>query len=129
MATTRKKSKEKLSSPIEQIHHALSAFFKGDEAIVVGDQIDYDNYTLDITVSDIDKFAALSNVLKKHFEFGNMHLDIIIKYQPVDEEGYDIEDMKIVLEGNPLFKKFECIKEAGLEFNFCIFKKRGGSVL
>lgn len=119
----KKKNVVKLSSPVEMVHHRLAAFFKGDKDIIVG-EIDYDSYVLDVTVTNAEKYAALSRIMETHFDFGNLHLDIDLIYERSKEEEADpLEDLETVLEGNPLFKKMEYIKSMGAEFNFCIFNK------
>lgn len=67
--------KVQLSSPWESTHHMLGAFFNEDPDVRVGN-INYTDMTLAIFISDVEKYLALKKVLKTHYKYGKVSLDI-----------------------------------------------------
>lgn len=131
MATTYNKKKkvkgEGLSSPWEQIHHAMVAFFEEDPEITIGDIDENDDtgiYTMTVFSSSIEKFKALRKVLKKEYDFGNVTLKVNVDLDDKEYETNEVEDIETILQDNPLFKEMKCIKEAGATFNYCVFNKQ-----
>ena len=112
----------KLSSPWERIHHILLALFATDEDIVIGD-ID-DEYNMDITVYNYDKFQALDRILKKEFELGNITLKITLLNAVDNEDTTPADDLVTIFEGNPYFSRVEVLKDPmGFDKAFCLFSK------
>ena len=120
-----------LSSPWEQVHHALLALFAKDPYITV-EGID-DDMVLTIVVSNMDKFNAMVRVLKTKYDFGNVKLKINVinnideKHERDTEFMDDAEALGVLFEGNPLFARIDKTKQSiiPVTYNFfCVFKKK-----
>ena len=122
----------KLSPPWETIHNKLIAFFDGDNTIIVDKNIT-DDYTLGISCYSKDKYDALSRLLRKEYNFGNVTLKINL-YLLADKDSrssnkndkvyYAIEDLETILTGNEIFNRVENIKLMGGTISYCIFNKQ-----
>lgn len=119
----------KLSSPWEEVHHALEAFFEKDDTVVVDAEISA-NYTLGISCYSEKKYNALKKVLRQEYKFGNVVLRIflyLLSDKRTNTTTFSTKDpaknIEAALSGNELFDHIESRIIMGSKLSYCLFKK------
>lgn len=110
----------KLSAPWDIYFSKLNALFSKDKEISLN--FDRDTYTITITSTNDDKADALSQIVPKTVEMGNITLTINVVAE-VPNSPADLYDR--AFKGNPIFAKTEaCALPTGEKVYFAEFYDR-----
>ena len=117
-----------LEAPWQTYQKKVTALFERDPDITVGDLYEVEdgkyNFAFDIEVRSHEKFLALSQVMPKVREFGNVTLGTVL-YD--EENGNGVDDIislyKTIFKGNPILKDIKDVTDfTGTRHGFIRFQ-------
>ena len=116
-----------LQAPWITVLGKLQAMFEGDAEVEVKcPDMEANPFVINIDTINSTKCEALKKVLKTHYEFGNITVDIFVRVidDGSETEEPTIEDFAEAFAGNPVFVTTATIENPmGQEFDHVIFAK------
>ena len=122
-----------IQAPWYTVYNKVVALFGNDEELQISNLSEVDDvpdngfkcgYGFTISSKNSVKLKSIEKILKRHFEFGNVYLNIDFVYEPQNDDVITPSDFKNAFAGNNILSKVQIVPTpAGVPQTFVVFAR------